>query len=365
MKYIILFISLTCLIACKKDKSSEIRPFSQDIREWVFAPGQLEWEDVYNLTAQSDGILIDANTEIGTIVTPGQIIATINNPASIINTNTTKDQLHIAEKNISKDAPALQQLQQNILFAEEKLQQTKTQLERYERLYKSESISKLEYENAKLELQNSQSNLNALKKQYDLILQQAQQQKITTAGQYKNNEIIQSYNQIKAIRAGKIINKLKSTGDFVRRGEVIAVVANPSKIKIVLSVDEKNIHRLQKGQLTEVQLNTNKTATYKGTLHEIQDAFDDKNHTFICKVVLTDSIPTTLNIYGTPLEANILVGEKKNALLIPRYYMGYGNKVMVKGRDSMTVITPGIISSDYVEVLHGLTSDDILVPLKQ
>lgn len=364
MKYIILFFTIACITACKNDNLTEIQPFYQDIREWVFAPGQLEWDDIYNLTAQNDGILTDANTEIGTIVNPGQIIATISNPSSVVNTNTAKDQLKIAEKNLNKDAPALQQLKQSITFAEEKLQQANLQAERYERLYKSESISKLEYENAMLDLQNSQTNLNALKHQYNVLMQQATQQKIINEGQYYNNAIIQTNNQIKAIRAGKIINKLKGTGDFVRRGEVIAVVANPSKIKVILSLDEKHVHRVQKGQIVQIQLNTNKSNIYNGQVEEIQSSFDDKNHSFACKVFFTDSIPSTLNIYGTPLEANILVGEKKNALLIPRSYMGYGHKVKFKGQDSLTVITPGIISTDYVEILEGLTTDDILIPIR-
>ena len=51
-------------------------------------------------------------------------------------------------------------------------------------------------------------------------------------------------------------------------------------------------------------------------------------------------------------------------LLIPREYVGYGNKVNIKGKDEHVIIKTGIISSDYVEVLGGLTLNDILLPLK-
>ena len=75
---------------------------------------------------------------------------------------------------------------------------------------------------------------------------------------------------------------------------------------------------------------------------------------------------TLLNgsLFGTQLEANILVNEKKNALLIPRHYLGFGNKVNIKGKGENSVIKTGIISTEYVEVLEGISKDDILLPLK-
>jgi len=352
------------IFSCKNKEAEEVRPVVQDIQEWVFAPGQIEWDGAYNLTAQTDGILLDANFDIGTVVKTGRTIAMIDNKANIINTETTADQLVIANENLSPNAPALQQLKQNITFAEAKYQQDKLQSERYERLQKSESISKIEYENAKLAVENALSNLNAFKKQYDLLMQQAKQQKIVTKGQLKNNQVAQSYNKVIVISDGTIIKKYKSTGDYVRKGDIIATVANPNKIEILLTIDESSIHRVKLGQETKIQLNTDKAKIYTGKVNEILSAFDDASQSFICKILLTDTLSATSNIYGTPLEGNILVGEKKNALLIPREYMGYGNKVKIKGQDTAFTIKTGIVSTDYVEVLEGISTEDILIPLK-
>lgn len=363
LKISFLLVAITVL-ACKNKETQEIKPIIQDIQEWVFAPGQIEWDDMYNLTAQTDGILLDANYDVGTVIKKGSIFARIDNQSSLINTGTSKEQLVIADENLSDKSPAIQQLKQNISFAEAKYQQDKLQAERYERLYKNESIAKVEYENVKLAAENSLSNLNALRKQLDVILQQSRQQKITTKGQLKNNQVIQSYNQIKVLADGTVIKKLKSTGDFVRRGEVIAVVANPSKIEIVLTIDESSINRVKTGQPATIRLNSEKDKTYKGMVNEILPAFDVNSQSFVCKIILEEALTSEKNIFGTPLEGNILVGEKKQALLIPRKYMGYGNKVLLKDRDTTIVIKTGIISTDYVEVLSGITANDILIPLK-
>lgn len=357
----VLILSMTLFVAsCSNNK--EVKPLVQDIKELVFASGQLEWDDSYNLTALTDGVLQHANFEIGNVVQKGDSLATIDNQMNTINTQTSQSQLVISNENLNFNSPALQQLQQNILFAESKYQQDKTQEERYKRLYETQSVSKLEYENAQLNAKNSLSNFNALKKQTDVILQQAKQQQITTQGQLKNNEVVLGYNKIIVAESGTIIKKYKTTGDYVRKGDVIATIANEKKIQAVLNVDENSIAKVKLGQVVYVKLNTDKNTVYNGRVTEILSAYDQQTQSFICKVDFDEALSGSL--FGTQLEANILVNEKKNALLIPRHYLGFGNKVNVKGKDETVNIKPGIISTEYVEVLEGIGKDDILLPLK-
>lgn len=357
----ILILSITLFVAsCSSNK--EVKPLVQDIKELVFASGQLEWDDSYNLTALTDGVLQNADFEIGNKVIKGDSLATIDNQMNSINTQTSQSQLAISNENLNINSPALQQIQQNILFAENKYQQDKTQEERYKRLYETQSVSKVEYENAQLNAKNSLSNYNALKKQADVILQQAKQQQINAQGQFKNNQVLLNYNKIIVTESGTIIKKYKTTGDYVRKGDVIATIANDKKIQAVLNVDENSIAKVKLGQAVYVKLNTDKNTVYNGKVTEILSAYDQQTQSFICKV----DFDTLLNgsLFGTQLEANILVNEKKNALLIPRLYLGFGNKVNVKGKDGNSVIKPGIISTEYVEVLDGISKDDILLPLK-
>ena len=358
-KILAIIIGLT-LFSC--GKSEEVQPINQDIKELVFASGQLEWDDAYNLTAQTDGILQNANFEIGNTVTKGKTIATLDNEINKINAETSQEQLVISNENVTSNAPALLQLEQNIQFNESKYLQDKKQAERYERLNQQNIGSKVEYENAQLAAKNSLSNLNSLKKQYRVILQQAKQQQITTKGQLKSNQVVKNYNSIIVTESGTVIKKLKNNGDYVKKGEVIATIANQTKVEAVLNVDENSIGKVKLGQTVFIKLNTNKNSVLNGKITEILSAFDQQTQSFICKVTFDKPIENSL--FGTQLEANILVGEKKNVLLIPRNYVGFGNKVNVKGKDESTIIKPGIISTDYVEVIEGVTKDDILLPLK-
>lgn len=360
MKNILTVFIVFAFISCNKSK--EEKPIIQDIKELVFASGQLEWDDSYNLTALTDGVLKNVDFEIGNTVNKGKIIATIDNLTNQINTQTAQEQLVISNENLTDNSPALLQLQQNIQFAESKYLQDKTQEERYKRLYESQSIAKVEYENMQLNSKNSLSNLNALREQATQILQNAKQQQIVTKGQLRNNQVVQNYNSIIVTESGTVIKKLKTTGDYVRKGDVIATIANAQKVEAVLNVDENSIGKVQIGQSVFVQLNTNKNIVYNGKVTEILSAFDEQTQSFICKVIFEK--PLANSLFGTQLEANILVGEKKNALLIPRNYVGFGNKVNVKGKEENVIIKTGIISTEFVEVLSGITKNDVLLPLK-
>ena len=357
---LLLLLTLSTLVSC--GTKEEGKPVVQDIKELVFASGELEWDNSYNLTAQTDGILVNATFDVGNKVTENQIIASIDNKTNENNTASAKDLVVISKENLTDNAPALQQLQQNIKFAESKYQQDKTQAERYKRLYNSQSIAKVEYENMQLAAENSLSQLNALKKQYQQVLQQSKQNYINTENQLKNNQVVLGYNKLVVPQKGTIIKKLKFSGDYVKKGDVIAVIADENKVEGVLNVDENSIGKVKIGQTVFVQLNTNKNEVYNAKVSEILAAFDEQTQSFICKVIFDKPLNTSL--YGTQLEANILVGEKKNALLIPRNFLGFGNKVMVKGKDEAIIVKTGIVSTEYVEILDGITKEDVLLPLK-
>ena len=67
-----------------------------------------------------------------------------------------------------------------------------------------------------------------------------------------------------------------------------------------------------------------------------------------------------LKISGTQLQANVVIGTKKNALVIPRNYLGYGNKVKLSGQEDFKIVKTGFVSSEWVEILDGVNEADII-----
>ncbi len=339
----------------------EVKPIHKPITELVFATGVLEPENTYNLTVQADGYISQLSIQEGNMVNAGQTVAYIDNKANVVNAQTAGEQLKVSEINVTSQAPALKQIEANIATLTQKMQQDALQSSRLKSLFATGSASKLDYENAELALQTSKGNLQALQSQYASIQLQAKQQYITQQGISQVNQIASSYNSVKILVGGKVYKKIKQAGEFVRKGDVIAVIGNPNAIYAKLSVDENSIGKIQLNQQVAIQLNTKTDKVYKGLVYEILPSFNENTQSFIVKVKFTDTLDFT--IAGTQLEANITIKEKKDALLIPRSYMGFGNTITLKN-DSIKTITTGIVSSEWIEVLGGITDKDILVPLK-
>jgi len=343
-------INLFLLSACGK-KTEETKPVRKDITETVFASGVLIPENQYNLTAQSDGYLINLNFEEGDIIKTGDVLAIIDNKTYDINSQGATLLLEIAKTNVSPNAPVLKQIEANLKAAEQKLKQDKQQADRYKKLVESNSVSKLEYENIQLAYETANANYIALQENYKLQKQQTEQQLISQQTQTNVNKVLQENNEIKAVIGGKVYNKFKELGDYVKRGEVIAVIGDPGNIYAKLSIDESSILKVKLNQHVIVQLNIDKNKNYNGEITEIYPSFDSKNQSFNCKVKFTDSLLFVAS--GTQVQANIITNKKENILVIPRNYLDYGNVVLVEGEGKVKVTT-GFVSNEWVEIISGI-----------
>lgn len=358
-KILLLIASLILLNSCGK-KDYEITPTRKNITETVFASGILEPDSLYNLTAMTEGYIIELNFKEGDMVETGKVLAVIDNKQSEINAKSADDLYKIAYENISPNAPALKQAKVNLNLAEQKLEQDKKQAARYKKLYELNSVSKLEYENALLALDNSKTAFITAQESYELQKQQAEQQLIIQQSQKRLNMVTKTYNKIKAVFGGKVYNKKKEVGDYVRKGDIIAIIGSPHNLYALLNVDESNISKIRLNQKVIIELNTQKTKSYNGIVSEIYPAFDEQSQSFYCKVQFIDSLE--FKISGTQLQGNIIVDKKEDVLVIPRDYLDYGNKVNLKD-SGLVVVATGFISNDWAEILDGLDDESILLPL--
>ena len=359
MKHLLSLSLIVILFSSCGNRSNETKPEFREITETVFASGTLEPNDEYNLTAQSEGYITELNFIEGDIVKAGDVLAVVDNQQNTYNEKSAAELLSISKTNVTDNAPALKQTEENINLAKVKVKQDEAQASRYKKLVESNSVSKLEYENMALALETSRANLAALEDTYKLLKQQADQQLIAQQAQKNINSFFSENNKIKAIVGGKVYKKNKERGDYVRKGDLIAVIGHSSSLYAKLNVDESNISKVKLGQNALVQLNTHKEITLKGVVSEILPAFDNASQSFICKVKFTDSIPFLVE--GTQLQANIVIGSKSRVLVIPRSYLDYENKVFIKGNDTPVKVKTGFVSTDWVEIIDGLKPEDVIV----
>lgn len=361
MKRKMLMVS-TCvfllLMSCGKG-TEETRPVRKDVTETVFATGVLEAENTYSLTAQTDGYLAQVNFNEGDIVEQGKVLAVINNKENQFNTESAKALYKIAEANTASDAPALAKAQNEIVSARQNLKLDSLHWARYNNLLASNSIARIDYENAQLKYETSRTDYENALQNYRLQKQTAEQAVITNKTQKEVNRVMLMNNDIHAVVSGKVYEKRKEKGDFVKTGDVIAVIGDVQDIYAKVNIDESNISKIKVGQTAVVQLNTNKAKEYRATVSEIYPSFDDASQSFLCKLHFEDSLD--FNITGTQLQSNIVVGTQKNALLIPRNYLNFDGTVQVKGEKQGRKVETNFVSADWVHVIRGIDDNTTLV----
>ncbi len=355
---IILFSFLLAFISCGK-KYQETNPIRKDITETVFASGNLEADQTYQLVSQSDGYLIKLNFKENDDVKQGQILGIVENKPNEINEASANALQSISLKNLQDNSPQLSSAKLAVDNAKQKMDFELNKSQTYKKLLESNSVSKLDYETADLTYKSAKAEYNKLLDNYRLVKQQAEQQLIINNAQKRANEIYSGNNQVKAVFSGRVFKKLKETGDFVRKGDVIALIGNPDLIYAKVNVDESSIAKLKMGQEAVIQLNVDKDKTYKGKVAEIMPAFNEQTQSFVCKIRFTEKLD--FNIINTQLQVNIVSGATKNALLIPRNYLQYGNLVMIKGEKDPIKIETKFVSSEWVQVLSGLDESNIIV----
>jgi multidrug efflux pump subunit AcrA (membrane-fusion protein) len=173
------------------------------------------------------------------------------------------------------------------------------------------------------------------------------------------NENALKNNNIKAVLSGKVYRKYKEIGDYVKRGDIIAQIGESNNIYAKINVDESNIRKISLGQVAIVRLNTDEKKTYTGKVSEIYPAFEESSQSFLCKITLP-SLPSNA-IVNTQLQANIIISETKNALVIPRNYLDFGGYVQEKDKKNKTKIKTRFISTEWVQIIEGINESSVLI----
>ncbi len=354
IKNIAYFALIITLVSC--GKKQEIKPERKTVQEAVFASGQLTQDDEYVVSANADGIILEIPIKEGDTVTSGTFLAKIKSDVQNAQVLESKLVYSDAVKNAATSSPQLLQIQAQIDQAKTQLALDKLNYERYSDLRKTNSASPLELENAELKYKASQNNLKVLEKNYneatDALKLSANRSKTQLQAQ---QDLLDDYT-LTADKPGTVINVYKKKGELVRKGEIIARIGSGPYI-LKLYVAEEDIVKIRLGQKTAVNLNTYPDSTITAQVTKILPAFDESQQSYVVEAQF-EKLPAVL-LSGTQLQANILIGSKKNVLLIPTVALLKDDVVQLENGTEKAIVT-GQKYGNFIEVKSGISENDIL-----
>lgn len=355
---LVVFIPVVLFTSCKRKKEEWVSPTISPITEAVFAPGHIKAANQFTLTAINDGYLNNVLVEEGDIVSKNQILFEQDHTTATIQQQASDENLRIAHQQASENSAVLQQLQEQLASANQKLRNDQTQLGRMQRLYTTNSVAKVDVDNAQLSYDNSLNNVNAIKQSIAATKLNLQQTVVNSRSQQQTALANKNYYNIKSPGDYKVFTLFKKKGELVRKGEAVAILGNGTELKVILSIDEASVAKIKLEQKVLIELNTEKGKTYTASVSKIYPAFDVTTQAYTIEAAF-DTVHSHI-INGTLLQANIIVSHKDKAMLIPRSCLNGDGKALIKTgnkKDTITVQT-GIISFEWVEVLSGISAND-------
>lgn len=158
---------------------------------------------------------------------------------------------------------------------------------------------------------------------------------------------------------GVVLRKDGYVGEIVEPGQILFRVGVPKPLEVNAEVNEEDIPRVQVGQTVLFRTDAFPGRRIEGKVREITPMGDPVAKTYRIRVDLPDDTPLRI---GMSVEANVIVREKENALLVPADAVRGSTLYVLDGRRAMRrEVEIGIRGTRAVEVLSGLAEQDRVV----
>lgn len=358
MKYtqlISLYIILS-MAGCKDNQ--EVKPLRKEIVDAVFGSGYLANRDQYIVMASTDGYLEDVLIAEDDSIKSGQLLFKINNDMQQAQTENALIRLKYARANTVSGSPQIEQLNLQLLQSRANVNVDSLNYKRYERLQKTNAVSRMDYETAKLKYQESSSALKVLRSSLADLQSNLNLRLENAKATYRIEQQNNNFYAITGKANGVVLSVAREIGDYIKKGDALAQIGAGQPV-IKLYIAEDDIQYVEEGQTALISLNSVKDKVFKAIVTKKYPVFDKEQQAFVVEAAFKDHVAELIN--GTQLQGNIIIHKKNNALVIPSSYLIDGNFVKIKNSKENKSVKTGIRTLEWTEILSGLTETDILV----
>ena len=314
-------------------------PFYTSLNTNVVATGKLNPEDEIELKPQVTGIVDMIYVEEGDMIQKGDLIAKIRvvpNEQSLVSANSRINSSRLSFDN------------------------SKRLFDRSKELFSKGVISKQDFENAELSLNQAQESLKQAQNDFKIIKQGS----LSGGGSANTNIVAQISGTILEIpvREG---NQVIESNNF-NAGTTIATVADMSIMIFEGQVDEAEVGKLEEGKDIKVVLGALGEEEFPSKLTFVAPKGIEVNGAVQFKIKANVEIPTSKVRAGYSANAIIEIENTENSLCIKESLIQFNRFtekpfVEILNDDGVFVkkdITIGISDGISVEVLEGVKEDD-------
>lgn len=354
MRY--LFVLLLFFLFGCTDERETVKPVQKEIVEAVYSSVLIEPKDTYKVNASSSGYLEQMLVSEGDEVRAGDLLFILSNKPTQLNQKNMELNYQLLKDSYLGDANLLEEMRLELKSIKLKMQNDSLNYFRFKQLYEKNAASKFDYDNATLTYEVSKNNLSSLKTR---IIRKEKELK-NQLSQSKNNMDVSSLRTddfyIRSNIEGKVYQLFKEKGELVSMQEPLAILGNKKEFRVKMLIDEVDITKVDLKQKVLVTLEAFGDRVFEASIVKIASKMDERTQTFEVEAEFTKA-PKKMYM-GLTGEGNIIINERKRALVIPREYLMVGNKV--ETNDGIKVVKTGISNWNFIEILSGLDENSVI-----
>ena len=274
--------------------------------EAIYATGTVEPTVMLPIAPRQGGKLAEISVEEGSQVHKGQALARLDDT----DLNNTVDEL------------------------EARLRFARLNLQRKQELAGRNGLAKVDLDQARMDLEAAEATL-------------------------KRATALRGYMTLTAPADGLILRRDGEVGQFIPAGQAVFYFSCCAPLRVSAEVDEEDIPRVRVGQPAVLHADALPDQVFDGEVSNITPKGDPVARSFRVRIRLTD--PARLRV-GMTVDANLIVIERQDALLIPTGALKNGAVwVLVDGRLHRQPVRTGVAGAVRTEVLEGLSPTAQLV----
>jgi len=366
------------------------RVSAEDIYDYTQISGMVKPRKVAYVVSPIQGKVASACFDVGDRVSEGDLLFTIDSTEIEDNIRVLEEQLKVAQANLdlaqtgvvaasgSQYEAKKLELQAALKSAEDNFTAAKQLLDTATVMLEARAINQLKYSQVKNQYQQALNALNTAREAYDLYeskgavdamnaardqYKQAQASYDMLKLQIENARKQLSYTRVTAPMDGIIMTKEIVPGCLLSNTMVPYTIMDADKVQVVISVTEKVIGHIRKGQELEISIPSAQALPFKGKVVTVSPAVDNTMAFQVC--IEVDNTQQLIKP-GMTARVNILTEQRDNSVVVPASAIlsnDTGSYVYVC-EDETAIrrpVTTGITDGDRVEIVKGLSQGELLI----
>lgn len=371
----------------KKDKGIEAKQEIRNVKTQkikrgsisadVEFPGNLKAKTQVVVFPKTGGRVASVNVNVGDKVTAGQLLYTLDSAELEANLQAQKAGLEAANANLEKTsdsglAQQVSQAEQSLQKAQVRFNDVKDNYDKMQKLYAAGAIAKKELDDSKTQFDNASIDLNADQTNLNLLLDKIGPQNTKAAAAQVaqsqagvNSVQIQINNaKITSPISGIVAAKDVEVGQMAGGQSGSVTVIDSTTVTAEITVPDKILGRLQVGQSIPVVISALENKEVSGVIETISPEANSKDNSYIVKIKVDNASGEIKS--GMFAKVSLQTESKENVLTVPNQAIKIENGVnyiyiVENSKIKKVSVNTGISNNKFTEVSGNIKENDDII----